>query len=116
MTENRYNSSNLLYTFDLESVDNIMQILASQLKARRLERGLSREALSMMSGVPVPTITKFEQQAVLSLKQYVALCKALGNKQQIKSVMQDPIYHTMEELETIQKNKQRKHGRNTFDK
>ena len=116
MAENRYDSSNLLYTFDLESVDDIMRILASQLRARRLERGLSREALSMMSGVPVPTIAKFEQQATLSLKQYVALCKALGYKQHIKSVMLEPIYSTMEELETIQKNKQRKHGRNTFDK
>ena len=116
MEENKYDSSNLLYTFDLESVEDIMRILASQLRTRRLERGLSREALSMMSGVPVPTIAKFEQHATLSLKQYVALCKALGYKQHIKSVMQEPIFRSMEELETIQKNQTRKHGRNTFDK
>ena len=116
MEDNKYDSSNLLYTFDLESVEDVMRILASQLRTRRLERGLSREALSMMSGVPVPTIAKFEQHATLSLKQYVALCKALGYKQHIKSVMQEPIFRTMEELETIQKNQKRKHGRNTFDK
>ena len=55
MQEFDYNSSNLLYNFDLESIDEIMRILAGQLRARRLERGLSREALSMMSGVPVAT-------------------------------------------------------------
>ena len=116
MAENKYNSSNLLYQFDSETTDDIMRQLASLLKTRRLERGLSREALSMMSGVPVATITKFEQRATLSLKQYVALCKALGYKEHIKTMMQEPIYRTMEELETIRKNKDRKHGRNTFGK
>ena len=77
MAENKYNSSNLLYQFDSETTDDIMRQLASLLKTRRLERGLSREALSMMSGVPVATITKFEQRATLSLKQYVALCNQL---------------------------------------
>lgn len=116
MQEFDYNSSNLLYNFDLESIDEIMRILAGQLRVRRLERGLSREALSMMSGVPVATIAKFEQKAMISLKQYVAICKAMGYKQNMKAVMAEPIYRTMEELETIQKNQTRKHGRNTFGK
>ena len=116
MQENKYNSSNILYDFDLESLDEIMQFLAQQLKMRRLERGLSREALSMMSGVPVPTITKFEQKATISLKQYAAICKAMGYKQHLKDMMAQPIYHTMAELEIIQKNQNRKHGRNTFGK
>lgn len=116
MIENEYNSSNLLYTFDIESTDDILQVLASQLRARRLERGLSREAVSMMSGVPVSTIAKFEQKASISLKQYVAICKAMGYKDTVKAVMAEPVYRTMAELETIQKNQQRKHGRNTFSK
>ncbi len=116
MQENEYNSSNLLYSFDIESTDDVLRLLATQLKARRLERGLSREALSMMSGVPVPTITKFEQKATISLKQYVAISKALGYKEKVKEVMAEPIYRTMAELETIQKNQHRKHGRNTFNK
>ena len=116
MREFEYNSSNLLYSFDVESIDDIMRQLAHQVRTRRLERGLSREALSMMSGVPVPTIAKFEQKATISLKQYVAICKALGYKDTLKAVMAEPIYRTMAELETIQKNQHRKHGRNTFDK
>jgi hypothetical protein len=53
---------------------------------------------------------------MISLKQYVAICKAMGYKQNMKAVMAEPIYRTMEELETIQKNQTRKHGRNTFGK
>lgn len=105
---------NLLYTFDTETEQEIMQLLAEQLRQRRLERTLSREALSLMSGVPVSTIAKFEQKYTISLRQYVALCKALGYKEQVKQLMAEPIYKTMEELDTINTNKNRKHGRNQF--
>lgn len=107
---------NLLYNFDTETEQDIMKYLAEQLRQRRLERTLSREALSMMSGVPAPTIAKFEQKHAISLRQYVALCKALGYKDQVKQVMAEPIYTTMEELETINTNKNRKHGKNQFRK
>ncbi len=107
---------NLLYTFDTESEQDILLQLAQQLRQRRLERSLSREALSMMSGVPVPTIAKFETQHTISLRQFVALCKALGYKEQLKQVLAEPLYSTMEELESINQNKQRKHGRNQFSK
>lgn len=110
-----YNSMNNLYEFDLESVDDILHILSEQIRTRRLERGLSREALSAMSGVPTPTIAKFEQKSQISLRQYVALAKALGYKENLKSVAAEPIYHTMSELETINQNKSRKRGRNQFN-
>ena len=93
-----------------------MQLLAEQLRQRRLERTLSREAVSLMSGVPVSTIAKFEQKYTISLRQYVALCKALGYKEQVKQLMAEPVYRTMEELDTINTNKNRKHGRNQFHK
>ncbi len=105
---------NLLYEFDTETEQDITKYLADQLRQRRLERTLSREALSMMSGVPVSTIAKFEQKHTISLRQYVALCKALGYKEQLKQATAQPIYKTMEELETIHTNKNRKHGRNQF--
>ena len=70
----------------------------------------------MMSGVPVATIAKFEQKATLSLRQYVAIANALGYSKPLQTVMAEPIYRTMAELEIIQNNKDRKHGRNTFRK
>lgn len=102
----------LLYNFDLDSVDELSEILAKNLQKRRLEKGLSRTALSQMSGVPAPTIAKFEQKNTISLSSYIALAKALGYSKSIKELLSEPIFNTMEELELINKNKNRKKGRN----
>ncbi len=107
---------NLLYTFDPESAADIMAIIAQNLRRRRLERGLSRGALAQMSGVPAPTIAKFEQRHTISMTSFVAIAKALGYSKDIKALLSEPIYSTLEELETINKNKDRKRGRNELDK
>ena len=104
----------LLYDFNLDSAEDLAQRLASNVKRRRLEKGLSRSALSMMSGVPVPTIAKFEQHHSISLKGFLALAKALGYTDALKSLLAEPVYTTMEELDTINKNKDRKRGKNGF--
>ena len=65
----------LLYNFDIDTPEDILQLLACNLQKRRLEKGLSRDALSKLSGVPSPTIAKFEQKFSISLSSYVALTK-----------------------------------------
>ncbi len=104
----------LLYTLDYESAQDLSAALAGRLQKRRLEKGLSREALSMMSGVPAPTIAKFEQKHAISLTSFLALAKALGYTKDIKNLLSEPLFDTMEELETINRNKNRKRGRNDF--
>lgn len=106
----------LLYNFDIDTPDELLAILADNMQKRRLEKGLSREALTELSGVPTPTIAKFEQKHSISLSSYVALAKALGYAQSIKELLSQPIYNTMEELELINKNKNRKKGRNEIGK
>jgi transcriptional regulator with XRE-family HTH domain len=106
----------LLYNFDLETPEELLTILASNMQKRRLEKGLSREALTRLSGVPTPTIAKFEQKHTISLASYVALAKVLGYSNTIKSLLAEPLYNTMEELDTIHKNKNRKRGRNEISK
>ena len=106
----------LLYDFPAESVADLLALLARNLKKRRLEKELSRPALSLMSGVPVGTIAKFEQHHTIALSSYIALAKALGYTEAIKTLLAEPLFTTMEELETINKNKNRKKGRNVFDK
>ena len=105
----------LLYDFNLDSAEDLAKRLASNVKSRRLEKGLSRSALSMMSGVPVPTIAKLEQHHSISLKGFLALAKALGYTDALKSLLAEPVYTTLEELDTINKNKDRKRGRNEFN-
>ena len=114
MTFNRYHSMSNLYTFETESSDDLIFLLSQNLQKRRLEKGLSRDALSMMSGVPAPTIAKFEQKHVISLRSFIALAKALGYTDEIKQLLSKPIYDTIEELETIKHNKNRKRGTNEF--
>lgn len=106
----------LLYNFDIDTLDELLATLAGSLQKRRLEKGLSREALSELSGVPTPTIAKFEQKHTISLASYVALAKALGYAKAIKELLSEPLYNTMEELEIINKNKNRKKGRNEISK
>lgn len=100
-----------MYSFGQISSGELMQQLAERLKARRLEKGLSRQALAEISGVPAPTIARFEQQYAISMRQYIDLAIALGYAGQMQVLMKEPIYKTMEELETIQNNKNRKRGR-----
>lgn len=85
--------------------------LAERLKARRLEKGLSRTALAEISGVPAPTIARFEQKNAIALRQYIDLAIALGYTEQLQALMQEPQYKTMKELEQIRNNKNRKRGR-----
>ena len=106
----------LLYNFDIDTVEDLLAILAQNIQKRRLEKGLSREALTVLSGVPTPTIAKFEQKHTISLASYVALAKALGYSKAIKELLSEPLYTTMEELEIIHKNKNRKKGRNEISK
>ena len=106
----------LLYNFDVERPEELLAILAQNLQKRRLEKGLSREALTELSGVPTPTIAKFEQKHTISLASYVALTKALGYSKAIKELLSEPLFSTMEELEMINKNKNRKKGRNEISK
>lgn len=106
----------LIYDFEMDTVDDLLCILAQNLKKRRLEKGFSREALSALSRVPTPTIAKFEQKYTISLSSYVALAKALGYTSSIKELLAQPQYDTMEELELINKNKNRKKGRNEISK
>ena len=104
----------LLYDFNMDSAEDLAVRLSENVKRRRLEKGLSRSALAMMSGVPAPTIAKFEQHHGISLVSFLALAKALGYTDALKSLLAEPVYTTMEELDTINKNKNRKRGRNEF--
>jgi transcriptional regulator with XRE-family HTH domain len=76
-----------------------------------LEKGLSRQALAEISGVPAPTIARFEQKYAISMRQYIDLAITLGYTDQLESLMSEPIYKTLEELETIRNNQNRKRGR-----
>ena len=98
------------YIFDPYPLQVTMQRLAENLKARRLEKKLSTKRLAEMSGVPAPTIQRFELKHSISLESYVKLAKALGYSEEIMQLLSEPKYDTMEELLEINKNRTRKRG------
>lgn len=100
-----------MYELEQISSGELMQQLAQRLQKRRLEKGLSRQALSDMSGVPAPTIARFEQHYAISMRQYLDLAISMGYTDDMKRLMDEPKYKTMEELETIRNNQNRKRGR-----
>ena len=98
----------------MDSAEDHAVRLSENVQRRRLEKGLSRKALAMMSGVPAPTIAKFEQHHRITLVSFLALAKALGYTDALKSLLAEPVYTTMEEPDPNNKNKNRKKGRNEF--
>ena len=99
-----------MYELEQISSGELMQQLAQRLQKRRLEKGLSRQALSDMSGVPAPTIARFEQHYAISMRQYLDLAITMGYADELKHLMDEPKYKTMDELETIRSNQNRKRG------
>ncbi len=100
----------MIYSLYSEPVESLLRQLAESFRRRRLEKGLSRKAVSGQSGVPVPTIARFEREHKISLESYAQLCKALGYAENLKAVMSEPRYSTMSELEEINGNRDRKRG------
>lgn len=100
-----------MYEFGQISSTDLMQQLAQRLQKRRLEKGLSRQALADLSGVPTPTIARFEQHYAISMRQYLDLAIVMGYADELENLMNEPKYKTMDELETIRNNKNRKRGR-----
>lgn len=50
-----------------------MKTLAERLKRRRLERGLTREALRSLSGVPKASIARFETDFKVSFESFTKI-------------------------------------------
>lgn len=102
--------NNLLYTYNIDTTEDMMERLAKNLRKRRLEKKISREALSKLSNIPTATIAKFEQKFTISLSSFVALAKALGYTQELKQLLSEPLFSSMAELDMINQNQNRKRG------
>lgn len=96
--------------FEFITCDEILNALSRQFKKRRLEKGYSRVVLQTLTGVPAPTIARFELSSKISLESFVKLSMALGYQDELINLFKDDKYSTMEEMETIKRNKNRQRG------
>lgn len=103
----------LLYPFEIfdKSPERAINLLRANMRQRRLEKGVSRKYLSELTGVPAPTIERFETTGKISLESFVKIVCALDYFDELITVMDQPKYHTMDELREIQDNEYRKRGR-----
>lgn len=61
--------------------------IATQIRARRLTMELTQEGLSKRSGVPLPTLRKFEQKGAISLESFLKLLMVLGGIEEMIEVL-----------------------------
>lgn len=62
----------------LISIKDVQDALKKQLRARRLEQGLTQAGLADRSGVALATLRRFEQTGAVSLESFLKLLMALG--------------------------------------
>lgn len=89
----------------------LLDTLARNCKARRLDKGYSRRTLSEMTGIPASTIERFERTGKISLESFCKLAIHFDCFEEMTAIMDHTKYSTSRELEAINKNHNRKHGR-----
>ncbi|MBQ7575428.1 MAG: XRE family transcriptional regulator [Bacteroidales bacterium] len=101
------------YRLDIYSrnPDTLMMRLANNCKARRLDKGYSRNTLSKLTSVPAPTIERFERTGKISLESFCRLAIEFDYFEELGCILDKTKYTTSAELERITKNRNRKNGR-----
>ena len=89
----------------------LLDLMARNCKARRLEKGYSRKTLSVLTGVPAPTIERFERSGKISLEAFCRIVIQFDYFDEMAAILNRTKYSTSQELETINKNRNRKTGR-----
>ncbi|MBQ9891877.1 MAG: helix-turn-helix transcriptional regulator [Bacteroidales bacterium] len=85
--------------------------LAGNCRSRRIEKGYSRRKLSDLTGIPAPTIERFERTGKISLESFCKLAIEFDYFEELGSVLGRTKYSTSEELARITRNKTRQKGR-----
>ena len=91
-----------------DNPDEIAKEMANDFRRRRIEKNMTREQVADKSGVAVSNITRFEQKGLISLKNLIGIAMALEYTSKIRHVFLQPKYSTMEELQQIKRNANKK--------
>lgn len=76
----------------------VQQTLARDLKKRRRARRHSRAVASEQSGVPTPTLRRFETTGEISLRQFLMLVEVYGDLSTAIALLKPPPATSMDEL------------------
>ena len=67
-----------------------------------------RECYNGINAEPLTNITRFEQKGLISLKNLIGIAMALEYTSEIRHIFSQPKYSTMEELQQIKRNANKK--------
>jgi len=104
MNNETNNISSVLDGYALDNPDDIARQLADDFRKRRIEKNLTREQIAEQSGVAVSNIIRFEQKGLISLGNFISIVMVLGYTSEVKNLLTQPKYSTMEELMQIRRN------------
>lgn len=101
------------YGFDIfnKNPERLSAVLAENCRKRRLDKGMSRRSLSERTGIPEPTLERFETKGKISLEAFLKLVVEFDWFDEMSAIMSKSKFTTGEELETINKNQGRQKGR-----
>ena len=97
------NILSLLDSFTLDNANDITRQVAENFRKRRVEKNITRQRISELSGVPLSTVARFEQKGLIAFGSLVRLAMALGYATDIRNLFDTPKFETMEELDLIRR-------------
>ena len=107
MQENS-NILSVLENYLHDNPDEISMEIANDFRRRRIEKNLTREDIAKKSGVAISNITRFEQKGLISLKNLISIAMVMKYTSGMRYLFASPKYSTMEELQQIKRNMNKK--------
>ena len=97
----------------LITISKAQRKLAGNIRERRLRMALTQEGLAGRSGVPLPTIRKFEQKGIISLESFLKILLVVGGLEEIIEAIKpvQPAFSSIDEVLKDDDHSIRKRGR-----
>lgn len=100
------NSDNILSLLDgfvLDDADDMARLVAGNFRKRRVEKNITRQRVSELSGVPLSTVARFEQKGLIAFESLIRLAMALGYAPDVRNMFGTSRFETMDELDMIRR-------------
>ena len=96
----------------LISLHNAQQKIAEHIRERRLILNLTQQGLSDRSGVPLPTLRRFEQKGAISLESLLKLLLVVGGVEELVAILKpdQPMFTSIDDVLKDTSTKSRKRG------
>ncbi|UTA68490.1 helix-turn-helix domain-containing protein [Emticicia sp. 21SJ11W-3] len=86
--------------------------LTDNIRSRRLLMAMTQEELAERSGVPLPTLRKFEQKGFISLESFLKLLLVVGGLEEIIDATKPnkPLFNSIDDVLKVERGLTRKRG------